>query len=910
MYEDKPPLDELMHYGMKFRSGRYPWGSGGEPYQHSGDFLSRVEELKKGGWNETPENIEKEFNMKTTDYRLAKQRASHERRQLEVDRAKSLAKDGLSSTEIGKIMEKPESTIRSFLNKNTEANMNRADKTADLLRTMIPEKKLIDVGSGTERELGVSKGVLQESLAVLQSEGYHLYPMGIKQTTNPGQQSNTAILASKEISYSEAYARQGEIKGVSDYHSIDGGLNYQKLEYPASMSSKRIKIRYGDEGGVSKDGVMEIRRGVPDLDMGGSHYAQVRILVDGTHYLKGMAMYSDDMPNGADIVFNTNKMSGTDKMKVLKPIGKDPENPFGANIKAGGQTYYDDPKGKYIDPVTGKKQSLSPINKLKEEGDWNEQSVNLSSQFLSKQPMRLIEKQLNLTYADKESEYKEIASLTNPTVKKKRLLDFADECDSATVHLKAAALPRQKIQVILPLDKIKDNEIYAPNYESGEKVVLIRYPHGGTFEIPELVVNNKNKSGKSILGNATDAVGINSKVAERLSGADFDGDTVTVIPVNGRVRIKTSKPLEDLKGFDPKVAYSTEGKTGVKLMTKADKQKQMGTISNLITDMTLKGAHEDEIARAVKHSMVVIDAEKHKLDYKQSEKDNGIAALKKKWQVHTDLDGEVKESGAATLISRKKQDIRVAETQGSGIIDPSTGKITYKKSGRTYVDKKTGEVTLATKKVKLMEAVPDARILSSGTLQEEAYADYANKMKALANTARKEYKSTGNLKYDPSAAKVYDKEVDSLKTKLDIAARNAPKERVANAIANSRVKAKMQDNPEMDKKEIKKTAQLEITKARVSVGASGKESKIMLTDREWEAIQAGAVSEARLSQILRYADSDDVVKRSTPRSSTTITEAKRSKVAAMRASGYLNSEIAKATNLSPSAVSKLLNGKE
>ena len=52
----------------------------------------------------------------------------------------------------------------------------------------------------------------------------------------------------------------------------------------------------------------------------------------------------------------------------------------------------------------------------------------------------------------------------------------------------------------------------------------------------------------------------------------------------------------------------------------------MGKISNLITDMTLLGASEDKLARAVRHSMVVIDDEKHHLDYKQSEKDNNIAA--------------------------------------------------------------------------------------------------------------------------------------------------------------------------------------------------------------------------------------------------------------------------------------------
>lgn len=67
--------------------------------------------------------------------------------------------------------------------------------------------------------------------------------------------------------------------------------------------------------------------------------------------------------------------------------------------------------------------------------------------------------------------------------------------------------------------------MYAPNYKDGETVALIRYPHGGTFEIPILTVNNKQAEGKRVLGNTpADAIGINSKVAGRLSGADFDGD--------------------------------------------------------------------------------------------------------------------------------------------------------------------------------------------------------------------------------------------------------------------------------------------------------------------------------------------------------------------------------------------------
>lgn len=889
--------EELMHYGVKKRSGRYPWGSGDNPYQHSGDFLSRVQELKKKGLSET--EIVKELGLdSTTQYRVAYSVAKNERRRLEVDRAKSLLSDGKSVTEIGRIMGKNESSIRSLLNEDSASRMNRAEATADILKKEIKQKKMIDVGVGVERELGVSRTKLEEALFMLEADGYSVYGVGVPQVTNPGKQTNTKVLCEPGIEYKDVYKNMGEIKSFGNYHSTDGGLTFEKLEYPASIKSDRVHVRYGDEGGANKDGVIELRRGVKDLDLGKSHYAQVRILVDDTHYLKGMAMYSDDMPDGADIVFNTNKKTGTPKMDVMKKITNDPDNPFGAYIKADGQSHYIDSDGK---------KKLSAVNKLKEEGDWDTMARNLSSQFLSKQPMSLIKKQLGLTYADAEAEYDEICSLTNPTVKKKLLLEFANECDSATVHLKAAALPRQETRVILPLTKMKESEVYAPYLNNGEKVVLIRYPHGGTFEIPELTVNNKNKSAKDILGNVTDAIGINAKVAERLSGADFDGDTVVVIPVNDRVRVKSSPALKGLSGFDPKTQYSTEGKTGVRLMTKEQTQKEMGMVSNLITDMTLKGASEAEIVRAVKHSMVVIDAAKHKLDYKQSEKDNGIAELKTKYQPKYDEDGNlVRGGGASTLISKKKQDVRIPERQGSGTIDEETGQVSYKSSGRTYVDK-TGKVVPATTTVKLMSVTDDAYSLSSGTPQENAYADYANKMKALANQARKEYKSTGKIEYSSSAKIAYQKEVDSLSAKLNVAAKNAPRERQAQVIANSVVRAKKQDNPDMDKKEIRKASQLAIADARATAGASGKGTRIDLTDREWEAIQAGAISDSKLSQILRFTDPDVVREKAMPKTTSSLSTAKVSRIRSMNASGYSIADIAKALGVSTSTVSKHLN---
>ena len=887
--------DILMHYGVKRRSGRYPWGSGDTPYQHSGDFLSRVQELKKQGLTE--KDIVKAMGLdSSTQLRVAYAVAKNERRKLDVERAKSLSKEGLGPSEIGKKMGLNESSVRSLLNEGSASRMNQAEVTANVLKQELTNKHMIDVGVGVERELGVSRNKLDEAIYMLEAEGYNVYGIGIPQVTNVGKQTNTKVLCDPDIAYKDVYENMGDIQSVRDYHSTDGGVTFDKREYPSSISSDRVKICYGDEGGAAKDGVIELRRGVADLDLGNSHYAQVRIMVDNSHYLKGMALYSDDLPDGVDVVFNTNKKTGTPKMDVLKEIKNDPDNPFGAYIKANGQSYYIDSDGN---------KKLSAINKLKEEGDWDTMSRNLSSQFLSKQPMPLIKKQLKLTYDDAVAEYDEIASLTNPAVKKKMLLEFADECESATVHLKAAALPRQETRVILPVTALKETEVYAPHLKSGEKVVLIRYPHGGTFEIPELVVNNKNKSAKNILGNAIDAIGINSKVAERLSGADFDGDTVVVIPVNDKVRVKTSAPLEGLKNFDPKTQYAY--KEGMKVMTKDQTQKEMGVVSNLITDMTLQNAPEREIVRAVKHSMVVIDAAKHKLDYKQSELDNGIAELKTKYQPKRDEEGNViGGGGASTLISMKKQDVRVPERQGSGVIDPDTGKVTYKETGRTYVDKK-GKIVQATDTVKRMSVTDDAYTLSSGTPQENAYADYANKMKALANQARKEYKATGKIEYSSSARNTYQAEVDSLDAKLRIAETNAPKERKAQAIANSTVKAKMQANPGMDKKEIGKIKKNAIYDARASVGASGKDTRIDLTDREWEAIQAGAVSDTKTTRILRYTDPDAVKQKAMPRTTTSLSPAKVSKIQSMSASGYTTAEIAESLGVSTSTVSGYLN---
>ena len=949
--------DILMHYGTPRHSGRYPWGSGENPYQRNGDFLSRVDELKGQGLSDT--EIAKAMGLTTTQFRTQRSLAKDERRALEVERAKALQSDGYNPSEITRMMGyNSESSIRSLLNSDSEARMNQARVTAENLKRQVDEHGMIAISAGTERYLGVSREKLEEALYILELEGYNHFGGGVPQVTNKGQQTNIRVLCPPDTPYKEitrTYTdKNGEVhekvtkvsssiydfdkvhplEEVCDSISYDNGDSFQKgFHYPASMNSERIQVVYAEQGGTKKDGVIELRRGVNDLSLGDAHYAQVRILVDGTHYLKGMAMYADDLPDGVDVRFNTNKKEGTPVCgpkdnTVLKTIKKDPNNPFGSLIKEhGGQSFYDDPNGEFTDPKTGKKQSLSLINKRAEEGDWSDWDDKLPSQFLSKQSLKLIKNQLSLTMADAQAEYDEICSLTNPTVKKVLLQSFADDCDAAAVHLKAASLPRQKYKVILPITSMKDDEVYAPGYENGEKVALIRFPHGGTFEIPVLTVNNKQAEAKSKLGLAKDAVGINSKVAERLSGADFDGDTVMIVPTGKGVKITSTPPLKGLEGFDGKLEYGHDStktdpdgtvhyyRNGREFKPMKNTQTEMGIISNLITDMTLRGAKEEELAKAVRHSMVVIDAEKHGLDYKQSEKDNDIAYLKKTYQGTTDANGRYHE-GAATLISRSKSQQEVLKRKGSPKVnqkgkdwyDPSKpeGSLIWNSVTEEYTDK-NGKVKVRTQKSTKMAETDDARLLISDadTPQERAYAEYANQRKDLANKARLEIINTGKIAYSASAKATYKEEVDGMLADLNIALRNAPKETQAQIIANSKVAAMKKANPDMTSKEIKKASQQALTEARIQMGAE--RIKVPLDEKRWEAIQAGAISESQLIKILNNSDIDEVRQYATPRTTSTLSPAKVNKIEAMQASGnYSIAEIAQAVGVSSSTVSKYL----
>lgn len=917
LYLELNPDDpaSCLHYGVKRRSGRYPWGSGKEPYQHSGDFLSRVEELEKKGMTQT--KIAEELGLTTTDFRVQKSLAKEERRKLLVARAEDLRGKGLSLNEIAKQMGYDnDSSVRSLLNDKSKERMLQAKATADFLKDLCDDKGIIDVGKGSEKMAGCSEQQMEKALYILQTQGYEVYGGGIPQATNPGQQTTGKFLCKPGTEYKEIYDfDKVHLIDESNYILTEGGQKKRRaFEYPSSLDPKRLQVVYGDQGGIDKDGVVELRRNVPDISLGNDHYSQVRILVDGTHYIKGMARYADDLPDGVDVRFNTNKPSGTpilgeDKFNtVLKPIKKDPNNPFGSAIKErGGQLYYDDPNGNFTDPVTGNKQSLSLINKTKEEGDVADWTKKLPAQFLGKQSQKLINQQLALTKANYISDFDEIRNLTNPTVKKKLLESFARECDSAAEHLQAAGLPRSQYEIILPLSDIKDNEVYAPNYRDGEKVALVRFPHESISQIPILTVNNKSSEGKRVIGSdAKDAVGITKKVADQLSGADFDGDTVLVIPASGKNKIIAKEPFEGMKDFDAKIEYgpNSPGSIGRNYRKMKNTQTEMGKISNLITDMTLKGASEKEITKAIKYCQTVIDAEKHGLDYKRSEIENDIPTLKKIYQGRIE-NGRYHE-GASTLLSRSKGETSVLKRQGSAKINDD-GTLSWKTADDlTYVDKKTGKVVTRTQKSTQMREANDAMELVSDlrTPQELAYADYANFMKDLGKQARKLYLETGEIKYNPTTAKTYAPQVQSLNAKLEQAERNAPLERKANMIATSRVNAQKKDNPSMTKAEIKKANQMAIEDARYMVGA--KRQPIEVSEKEWECIQGGGISPTKLRKILNFMNDATIKELATPKTQKGLSDAKINKIQQMRASGYTISEIADDLGVSTSTISKYM----
>ena len=241
---------------------------------------------------------------------------SNARRQANIAMAQRLKDKGYGNTAIGERMGVGESTVRSWLAPGAKDKADALTATANKLEEEVKEKWLVDVGKGNEAHVGVSRTRMDTALEVLKQKGYEVYRIKEPQTTTAFE-TTTLVLATPGTTWKDVVTNRDKIQQISAF-SEDNGRTFAKIHEPLQIDPKRVAVVYGPDGGDKADGLMYIRPGVPDVEIGGSRYAQVRVAVGPDHYLKGMAVYKDDLPAGVDIQFHTNKENTGNKLDAMK----------------------------------------------------------------------------------------------------------------------------------------------------------------------------------------------------------------------------------------------------------------------------------------------------------------------------------------------------------------------------------------------------------------------------------------------------------------------------------------------------------------------------------------------------------------------------------------------------------------
>lgn len=871
---DYVDITEISHYGVKRRSGRYEWGSGKDPFQDENGFLKRNEELRKKGYSE--KQIAEELGLSIRRLREEKSMAKERQNRVLLDSVNSMTKRGVTIDQMAETLGVSARTISNLKANADQFDNSRTNNIKDAIKAQLAENPYLDVSEGIEKQLGISRNKFQAIVNDLKNEGeLTTHMLRLKRLDNPDNELTINVLTA-ERDFLTVLKNSSKVRNF-EAAIDDDGVSIRGLKDIQPVDLKRVAVKFDEDGGTDKDGLIELRRNVEDLDMGDARYAQVRIQVGDNNYLKGMAVYSDDLPDNIDIRFNTNKSKKVGELGAMKKLEDDPTNPFGSTIR--------DQKG--------------ALNIVNSEGKWAEWNKKWASQFLGKQSKELIKERLDETLNKYKADLDEINGLTNPSVKKYLLSEYADSLKSAYKHLKVQGLSRTASHVIIPFPDMDPNQVYAPNYKDGERVVLVRYPHGGTFELAELTVNNKMKSARDMLGSdAKDAIGIHPSVATKMSGADFDGDAVWVIP-NNQKKVTVTPALDGLKDFDPVREYRVEplykkvkGKDVLINGTIAEttKDTQMGIVSNLITDMTIQGANTSELARAVRHSMVVIDSFKHNLDYKRSAENNGIKALQQRYQTYYDETGK-KRKGASTLLSKKLSADILVDYEEVKVFNEKTKRWNTKKVGGRYVS--------------LIDSVDDANLLSSGTAAEKLYANYINEVRSLKTTAESINQSTKGAKYQPGMKELYRNEVQSIDSKLHKQYLRAPRERQAQLEANKNYYNALV--PGMSKDDKNKLKAQILAAARQKHNPADPEGKFNITPKEWEAINSGAISHTKVTDILKFGNSEQIKKYATPKAQVEVKAPSIARAKALIANGYTPAQVAEQLGVSTTTIYNIVN---
>jgi hypothetical protein len=160
--------DFLVHYVTPRHSGRYPWGSGKKP-QRSKNFVSRVDYYRSQGYGDT--EIANMEGISTTEFRKRLSIARTESKRADIAMAQRLKEKGMSNVAIGQRMGHNESYVRTLLKDGADVKANRLNATTEILEDSVKGKKYIDVGSGVNTYMNVSKNTLDNAVKKLVDTG-------------------------------------------------------------------------------------------------------------------------------------------------------------------------------------------------------------------------------------------------------------------------------------------------------------------------------------------------------------------------------------------------------------------------------------------------------------------------------------------------------------------------------------------------------------------------------------------------------------------------------------------------------------------------------------------------------------------------------------------------------------------
>lgn len=225
--EDAPGLgeaghpDEIRHYGTPRHSGRYPWGSGKDPYQSAVSFRSRIAELKRAGMTEV--EIAKSFGMNTTQLRNEQKLAKARQREYDASLALKLHDKGWSNTAIAERMGRNESSVRNLLNPTLRERNNAIAANAKILKDQVDKYDYIDVSEGTAQQLGISEGKLNAAIQYAKREGYALHKISYRQMTT-GKPTRYYVLCKPGTTWAQAQNNQDKIHLMNDVYAEDEAL--------------------------------------------------------------------------------------------------------------------------------------------------------------------------------------------------------------------------------------------------------------------------------------------------------------------------------------------------------------------------------------------------------------------------------------------------------------------------------------------------------------------------------------------------------------------------------------------------------------------------------------------------------------------------------------------------------------